>query len=222
MIIGMDILAFACADLAPQIRVVKDDRGEPWFVASDACGILGISDVSAACRKLEEADKGRYPLPTPGGVQEVLTISEAGLYWLIVRSDKPQAKPFIRWVTHEVLPAIRRTGQYVVPDRKPTRWGWQPIRVIMREKGYTAKDFVQSANALNLPVPTFSGGNFAAWSYGGCLPAESLVVRAEALLGEPRERLFTADVLANYQERGPGKRHDGGDTSMLLRHRQSA
>jgi hypothetical protein len=138
----------------------------------------------------------------------MLLISEPGLYELIIRSDKPKARPFMRWITHDVLPSIRKQGFYSEGRRKPTRWGWQPIRKVIQERGFSAKDFVQSANALDMPgVSHFTEGNFAAWSYGACLPAECLVKRAEALLNAPAHELFTDIVLANYRDRGPGKRH---------------
>lgn len=206
----MDILSFTCPTLAPQIRIVKDERGEPWFAAADVCSILDLTNVTAACKRLPDGDfRVISSNPSNGISRDMNVVSEAGLYWLIIRSDKPAARPLIMWITHEVLPTIRKTGQYIMPgQRKPTRWGWQPIRDVVRAHGYSAKDFTSSANALELPdVPHFTEGNYAAWTYGGCLPAESLIIRAEKLLNVPKEQLFTAQVLANYEQRGPGKRH---------------
>ena len=206
----MDILSFACPTLAPQIRVIKDERGEPWFVAADLCGMLNLGNVTAAVRRLPEGDSRVISgNPDDGLPASVNVVSEPGMYWLVIRSDKREARPLIMWITHEVLPSIRRTGQYIMPgQRKPTRWGWQPIRDVVRAQGYSAKDFTASANALELSgVPEFTEGNYAAWTYGGCLPAEALLVRAEALLGVPREQLFTSNVLTHYQDRGAGKRH---------------
>lgn len=208
---GMDtILSFACPTLAPQIRVVKNDRGESRFIASDICNALSIKNVSDACAKLPTEDKGIVRGDTRGGEQDMLVVTEAGMYWLIVRSDKPAARPLLMWITHEVLPSIRKTGQYIMPgQRKPTRWGWQPIRDVVRSQGYSAKDFAASANALDLPdVTTFTEGNYAAWTYGGCLPTEALITRAEALLDVSRDQLFTAEVLESYHTRGPGRRHN--------------
>lgn len=205
----MDILSFACPDLAPQIRIIKDERGEPRFIAADICGAIDITNVSSACQKLPVEDKAITLVDTPSGKQDMLTVTEAGMYWLVIRSDKPAARPFIYWITHKVLPELRRTGQYTLNgSHKPTRWGWQPLREVAKAQGFTARDFVESANALDLPgVPTFTDRNYAAWSYGGCLPAESLVTRAEKLLDVPREKLFTPEVLYHYKNRGVGKRH---------------
>lgn len=96
-----------------QIRTVLLG-GEPWFVGRDACDLLALSDLQSSLRQLDDDEKGRHSVPTPGGYQQMTVINESGLYSLILRSRRPEAKAFKRWVTHEVLPAIRRTGQYEV------------------------------------------------------------------------------------------------------------
>lgn len=96
------------------VRVVmKDD--EPWFVAKDACGVLGIG--TEQIRRLDEDEKGLHKTQTPGGVQEMSIINESGLYALIVRSNKPEANHFRKWVTSEVLPTIRKHGAYMTPAK---------------------------------------------------------------------------------------------------------
>lgn len=88
----------------------------PLFVAKDICDILGISQYRAALMRLEDYEKGRsVKVDTLGGAQSVATITEAGLYSLINRSNKPIAKAFKKWVNTEVLPSIRKTGSYSVP-----------------------------------------------------------------------------------------------------------
>ncbi len=95
-----------------QVRIVKDERtGEPWFVAKDVCDCLGLTDVSKTVSLLDDDERGTNSIRTPGGLQAVLSVSEPGLYSLILRSRKPEAKAFKRWITHEVLPAIRKTGE---------------------------------------------------------------------------------------------------------------
>ncbi|MCZ9312058.1 MAG: Bro-N domain-containing protein [Methanocorpusculum sp.] len=94
--------------------VVKDD--EPWFVASDVCTALGISNNRDALRALDADEIGVGNSDTNCGMRSVSIISEAGMYTLALRSRKPQAKPFRRWVTHEVLPTINRTGTYTKPQ----------------------------------------------------------------------------------------------------------
>jgi len=93
------------------VRTVDVD-GTAWFVALDVARILGYSAPAAMTRTLDEDEKGVRSLHTPGGEQLLAVVSEAGLYSAILRSRIPEAKPFKRWVTHEVLPAIRATGTY--------------------------------------------------------------------------------------------------------------
>jgi len=86
--------------------------GELMFSAPDVCRALGLSDVTSSLRVLDEDEKGPLTVQTLGGTQEVNGITEPGLYKLISRSRKPEAKRFDRWVRHEVLPQIRKTGSY--------------------------------------------------------------------------------------------------------------
>ena len=96
------------------IRTVVID-GEPWFVAKDVCDILGIKNPTDALNKgLEDFERARFNLGRQG---EANIISESGFYTLVIRSRRQVAKPFRIWVTREVLPTIRKTGQYVAGDR---------------------------------------------------------------------------------------------------------
>ena len=98
------------------VRAVKDESGNPWFVAKDVCDVLEIKNSRDTLNKcLDEDERGVDIIYTPGGNQEMTIVSEAGLYSLILRSRKPEAKAFKRWVTHEVLPSIRKTGAYLSP-----------------------------------------------------------------------------------------------------------
>ncbi|MFB9485496.1 Bro-N domain-containing protein, partial [Streptomyces filamentosus] len=99
-----------------EVRTVIRD-GEPWWVARDVCAVLAIRNVADAVASLDDDERGVATTDTLGGVQQVVTINEPGLYSLILRSRKPQAKTFKRWVTHEVLPAIRKTGGYGQPPQ---------------------------------------------------------------------------------------------------------
>lgn len=96
-----------------EVRTVIKD-GEPWFVAKDICDILGIQNTSDAVRNLDDDELVSEKAISGGQVREMLCVSESGLYALVMRSNKPQAKAFRKWVTSEVLPAIRKTGQYTV------------------------------------------------------------------------------------------------------------
>ena len=109
------------------VRTVRID-GEPWFAAADVCGVLGLDpSMSVTGRRskgyadgLADDEKGTAIFGTPGGRQEMLIVSEPGLYALIMRSHKPEAKSFQRWITHEVLPALRQSGAYQVPAAGPS------------------------------------------------------------------------------------------------------
>lgn len=99
-----------------QIRVIERD-GEPWFVGKEVTEILGYSNSRDALAKhVDEEDKGVAKCDTLGGTQEVTIINESGLYSLVLRSNLPAAKQFKRWVTSEVLPAIRKSGGYIKAD----------------------------------------------------------------------------------------------------------
>jgi anti-repressor protein len=92
------------------VRVVADEHGEPWWFATDVCSVLDLPNVSQAVSRL--ADDERSTITSNEGGPDRLIVSEAGLYRLIFTSRKAEAETFRRWVTHEVLPAIRRTGSY--------------------------------------------------------------------------------------------------------------
>ena len=95
-------------------------NGSPWFVLKDVCEILGMDtkQIKKVADRLDDDEKGRNLITTHGGMQESWIINESGLYSVILRSDKPNAKPFRKWVTSEVLPTIRRTGQYIDTENK--------------------------------------------------------------------------------------------------------
>lgn len=89
-------------------------KGEPWFVAADVCRALGLGNSSQAIAKLDDDEKSGVIISDPHGREQVTRfISESGLYALVLSSRKPEAKAFKRWITHEVIPAIRKTGGYI-------------------------------------------------------------------------------------------------------------
>ncbi len=95
-----------------EVRVIQDDNGKPWWVASDVCEVLGLSNTTEALKGLDEDEKSTLRISEGGPERNI--INEPGLYSLIIRSNKPEAKKFKRWITHEVLPAIRKTGKYEI------------------------------------------------------------------------------------------------------------
>lgn len=104
-----------------EVRAVSVN-GNPWFVGKDVAEALGYgagkSLANAVSKHVDEEDKGVTEMMTPGGVQKVILINESGLYSLILSSKLPNAKKFKRWVTSEVLPAIRKTGGYIPHDEE--------------------------------------------------------------------------------------------------------
>jgi prophage antirepressor-like protein len=96
------------------IEAIERD-GEPWFFAKPLCEQIDLTNVSQAVSRLDDDEKGIYSSDTLGGRQDVSIVNESGLYSLILTSRKPEAKRFKKWITSEVLPAIRKTGSYSVP-----------------------------------------------------------------------------------------------------------
>ena len=105
------------------VRVITDENGEPWFVAKDVCRVLGLENNRDAVSSLDEDEKITVANPDgnprAGIPHRYVVISESGLYALVFRSRKPQAREFSRWVRKEVLPALRKTGRYEIPGRQP-------------------------------------------------------------------------------------------------------
>lgn len=107
----MNSLAVFNNDQFGQVRSVLID-GEPWFAAADVCRALDINNNRQAIARLDEDEKGVISTDTPGGEQKMSFVNEPGLYTLVLGSRKPEAKLFKRWITHEVIPSIRKTGAY--------------------------------------------------------------------------------------------------------------
>lgn len=99
------------------VRVIEVD-GEPWFVLADLLKVLGITrKPSAVIERIDEGVRQTYPIQdTLGRTQQAHIVNEPGMYEVIIRSDSPKARPFKRWVTHEVIPSIRKRGGYLTPE----------------------------------------------------------------------------------------------------------
>lgn len=95
---------------------VIDKAGEPWFIAKEVCEILEISKYRDAVSRLDDDERVSVKVDTLGGEQDMIAISESGLYTLIIRSNKPNARKFRKWVTGVVLPSIRKTGGYALQE----------------------------------------------------------------------------------------------------------
>lgn len=103
-----------------EVRTVELN-GEPWFVLKDVCAVLGLASSHKVAERLDEDERNLIPLTdSMGRQQESTVINESGLYNVILRSDKPEAKPFRKWVTSEVLPSIRKNGGYIAGQEQLT------------------------------------------------------------------------------------------------------
>lgn len=148
------------------IRTVMRD-GEPWWVLKDVCEVLGISNHKMTVQRLDPDEVSLTDLTDSMGRQQATTIiSESGLYSVILRSDKPEAKPFRRWVTHEVLPAIRKTGAYSVSPYKPKASSVGEViklvevtRSMMEDQGCDPMEIAQAVKQIcdqfNISLPDF-------------------------------------------------------------------
>jgi prophage antirepressor-like protein len=120
-----------------QVRTVVID-GEPWWVAADVTGVLGYEHTPSAIRRLDDDEFSQFtpnvrPIRSGPPPRPMTIVNEPGLYSLILGSTKPDAKAFKRWVTHEVLPSIRRTGAYSLPDAtEPAGRGQEVVNALAR------------------------------------------------------------------------------------------
>ena len=109
-----NMTVFKFEDSTPIRSLIKD--GEPWFVAKDVCDVLGIQQPVRAVENLDSDEVSKTHITDSlNRQQETYIINESGLYALVIRSNKPNARKFRKWVTSEVLPSIRKTGKYAAP-----------------------------------------------------------------------------------------------------------
>lgn len=177
------------------LRTLTDEAGEPWFVAKDVCDILGISNPSMAVTALDkdevaQIDPKDYLGSENRSNQAVNIVSEPGLYKLIMRSRKPEAKEFQRWVTHEVLPQIRRTGGYI-----PTSDSDEDIMaraVLVAQKTIERKNQQLQAKDAQIKVlePKARFADAVAASDGTCLVGELAKMLRQNGMDIGQNRLF--------------------------------
>ena len=140
-----------------QVRTIEKD-GEPWFVGKDVADILGYTNTAKAIRDhVDDEDKLTERIVLSGQNREVIVINESGLYSLILSSKLPTARAFKRWVTSEVLPAIRKTGEYATPKVQQKRLGEvnsaaRIIRQTLKEAGMAPQFVAVAMKSLYEPV----------------------------------------------------------------------
>lgn len=144
---------------AREVRTLLIDD-QPWFVAADVASALQYLTAKDMARNLDDDEKGRQILPTLGGDQEMLVINESGLYSAILRSRKAEAKRFKRWVTAEVLPAIRKQGRYEDADNRMATLVGQTIGT----DGFHMLGAVVKGKVSSLPVPVQRRATAKIWS----------------------------------------------------------
>lgn len=115
------------------VRIILDGKGEPLFCLADVCKVLKISRTSRLLRELDIKGMADCHTPTNGGNQKLIFISEPNLYCVIFRSNKPEAINFQNWVFAEVLPTLRKTGEYSSPQARQTAFD-ELNRLCMQEK----------------------------------------------------------------------------------------
>lgn len=148
------------------LRTLTDKAEEPWFVAKDVCDILEISNPSDALKRLDDDERSRFNLGRQG---ETNIVNEAGLYVLVLGSRKPEAHEFQRWVTHEVLPSIRKHGGYMAGQERMTpeqmalaSMRWLQSKVDEQAKQLKAQEGkVLFANAVETARTSILVGDFA-------------------------------------------------------------
>ena len=148
------------------LRTLTDGEGEPWFVAKDVCDILGHSNVSMVLDRLDDDERSKFNLGRQG---ETNIVNEAGLYSLVLGSRKPEAHEFKRWVTHEVLPSIRKHGGYMAGQERMTpeqmalaSMRWLQSKVDEQAKQLKAQEGkVLFANAVETARTSILVGDFA-------------------------------------------------------------
>lgn len=140
---GNDVTNFSFESASAAVRVLEIN-GEPWFVAKDVLLALdyaetSINNIADRTANVPDEWKGHYPIVTPGGTQDMWCLSESGLYFFVIRSDKPKALPFQKWLAGEVIPALRKRGYY----------GLMPAGERMKHHGTLSRAVKQLAGSRN-------------------------------------------------------------------------
>lgn len=212
----MSIQVFESAEFGT-VRVSTQD-GEPWFVAKDVCEALGLSNTTEALRNLDDDEVGNISNSevAQNGGRAPRIVSEPGFYKLVMRSRKPEAKAFQRWVTHEVLPAIRRDGGYMAakPDETPEEVMARALRIAdetMRRQKERIES-LSSANAEMRPKALFADA--VAASESTCLVGELAKMLRQNGVEIGQNRLFDWLRERGYLGKGGSNRNVPTQASM--------
>ncbi|OZG51753.1 antirepressor [Pseudoscardovia radai] len=183
------------------VRAMRGDDGEPWFVASDIAKALGYRDAAQLTRLLDDDEKGTQILRTPGGAQQMTTLNESGFYRAImqrrsswVKDDKRRefVISFQRWVTHEVLPSIRRHGGYMLGQEQmtPEQMALASMRWLESKVREQEARLVEQAAQLEAQKPKVLFADAVSASDGTCLVGELAKMLTQAGYRTGQNRLF--------------------------------
>ena len=172
------------------VRTIADESGNPWFVLADVCAVLELTTPAKVADRLDDDEKGVSQIHTLGGIQNMTIISESGLYAVILRSDKPQAKPFRKWVTGEVLPSIRKTGSYQTGNELPSLEQGKQKLVQLKQAAAAVRAIASMDKALSAMSATGKAKALAAAGECG-VDLSELVEQSQLTQQEARE----ADVI---------------------------
>lgn len=180
-----------------QVRTTLVD-GEPAFIANDLCAVLDISNPRTTLGLLDGDEKGVHSVDTLGGTQQMAYVTEAGMYSLVLRSRKPEAKQFKRWITHEVLPQIRKTGSFGLAPSLP-----QSYSEALRELASTfeAKELAEArAKELEAPAKAWDIMVSANGDYAVDEAAKILSRDPDIEIGRNRLFTFMQDIVWTYRQ----------------------
>lgn len=189
-----EIVPFAFDEV--NVRTVVID-GDPWWVASDVARALNISNGRQAANRLDPEGVSQTDIPTSGGVQSVTIINESALYELVIRSDKPEAVRFRRWITNEVLPAIRKTGSYSVQKEL------SEAEVVLQALTILKTKTEQQAQEIEVLAPKASAwdalvSSAGSWSYTDA--AHALYEQKHIVIGQKRLVALLVDWVWMYRD----------------------
>ena len=175
------------------LRTLTDEAGEPWFVAKDVCDVLELSNVGQALARLDDDEKSSITLNdgTPGNPNRAI-VSESGLYALVLASRKPEAHEFQRWVTHEVLPQIRKTGGYIPTSESDSDEDIMARAVLVAQKTIERKNQQLQAKDTQIKMlePKARFADAVAASDGTCLVGELAKMLRQNGMDIGQNRLF--------------------------------
>lgn len=161
------------------VRTAKGPDGEPWFVLSDLCAVLDIKNVAQARNRLDPEEVAMTQLaPTQVGARTATIVSEPGMYELVLSSRTPEAQALKRWLTHEVLPSIRQTGQYLTTEARELHTDRRTeLAYTVRSMRRTAERYPEAAAAILRDVRALEDGVLYGWMESLALPDSNRRIR---------------------------------------------